>query len=435
MRDGVVRRSRRLIAALLVVVALLTVLAGAGAWTLVVSPARDIANANWVEALTDPTTVSALQTILDRRSAAVLARDRNAFMTDVDTFDEDFVKQQVVLYDNLVELPLETLAYTLEPSFAYSWAVSDGIFTRFESKVYAPGVTVRYRVAGIDSTTVAASWVPVFGYVNNRWVLADEASDESLPYGTNGQPWDAGAIEVVPSERAVVVFSSGDTGRADDLLELAEQGLDTVSTVRSGGWDGKVLVTAVQDQRLFDAYFASSPDRVTQVAAIAVSYYDRVPDWYDNEVFATTRIVISPQQLSAQPEELAHDLTHEFAHAAMGPVTVSATPQWLVEGFAEYVAYQEDDITDATLRRVLRDISVPDSLPEDQDFYSDSSNYVTSWMACRMIVEQYGEAKLITLYEAFQNTADQETNVESILGITLEQLTTQWRQYLEGKRG
>src|SRR5207245_213172 len=119
----------------------------------------------------------------------------------------------------------------------------------------------------------------------------------------------------------------------------------------------------VQERQIFDAYFADSPDRVAQVAAIAVPYYSEVPNWHSRVDYAATRVVFNPDQLSADEVELAHDLTHEFTHAAMGPVTSGNTPSWLVEGLAEYVPYKTEKVPASWLHRVLEGVDTDSGLP------------------------------------------------------------------------
>lgn len=391
-------------------------------------------NIAWIDALLPSARTAKIQEVMDRRAAAVRSRDRAAFLADVNPADADFLRKQEVVYDNLVQLPLAELGFHVEADVSYSKFIPVKFKSRFHFAVYAPGVTVRYRVLGIDEGTVAAPWVPILGHVDGRWVIVGQAVEPGLPYGANGQAWDAGPIVVSKSSRAVVVLSAEDAERGPYLLKLAEAGLDQVNAVRRDGWVRKVVVTAVQDQRIFEGYFAAAPDRAVNVAAIAVPYYDEVADWNLNPRFATTRVVFNPRQLSAQPEELAHDLVHEFTHAAMGPVTNQKTPRWLVEGFAEYVAYQSEEISATTLRRMLRDVRPAEALPADESFYLDARNYLTSWLACRMIVERYSEQTLITLYESFQERADQEANIASVLGVSRTQLTNQWRDYLQRHR-
>jgi hypothetical protein len=165
-----------------------------------------------------------------------------------------------------------------------------------------------------------------------------------------------------------------------------------------------------------------------------VPYYDRVPDWTGSAVYAVTRIVFNPQELSAQPEELAHDLTHEFAHAAMGPVTSGNTPRWLVEGFAEYAAYNGISVPAAWVKRALGDLDVSGGLPTDEAFYAEPRNYIGAWLLCKMIAEKYGQAKLIKLYEGFQRESSAITVIQESLGTDRSTLETQWRQYVETAR-
>lgn len=388
----------------------------------------------WVSAPRSATAASPVEDILKRRAEAVRTRDKAAFMADVDTVDSTFARRQETMYENLIRMPFVELSYQLEPSVSYRRQVPEGTARRFHTAVYAPGVTLRYRIQDVDSNVVTSPWVPIFGYTGDRWVLADEVADNGLPYGTNGQAWDAGSIWLARSNRVTAVFSADDTSRADYLLRLAERGLDKVVALRPTGWDGKVFVTAVQDQRIFDAYFRSAPDRIAQVAAIAVQYYAQVPEWHKDAPFATTRVVFNPQQLSAQPEELAHDLAHEFTHAAMGPVTTASTPRWLVEGFAEYGAYRGDDLEAAAVRKRIREAEIGGALPADADFYSKSSNYVASWLACRLIAERYGEKRLVALYEAFGHQSDQAAVVQSVLGVDLPTLVAQWQAYVAKAR-
>jgi hypothetical protein len=170
------------------------------------------------------------------------------------------------------------------------------------------------------------------------------------------------------------------------------------------------------------------------VAAIAVPYYSEVSDWSGSQEYVATRIVFNPEQLSADPRELSADLVHEFTHAAMAPVTSGWTPIWLVEGFAEYVSYKSVQVSQSALRKALRGIETKDLLTGEA-FYSEPMNYVTGWLACRMIAERFGEAKLIALYEGFQATAGEEAVIGRVLGTSRSALVKQWQDYVAKQRG
>ncbi len=383
----------------------------------------------FVDELRPDVRTPALRALLDRRAKAVRDHDQKAFFADIDPTDQAFARKQQEEFDNLGKLPLAEFRYDVSESTEYDSLIPAAIRARYHSIVRAPAVTIRYRIDGMDTDPVAAPWVPIFGASNGHWRLTGVAGDPRLPTGAGGQAWETGPITVVRSSRVVLVLSAGDAARAPDMLRMAEAGLDHVAAVRHGGWAGKVLITAVQDARLFTTYFADSPDRVNNFAAIAVPYYADVPQWTSRPKYAATRVVFNPHEFSADPAELAHDLTHEFTHAAMGPVTTETTPLWLVEGFAEYVAYKSEQVSGLFAKRALEGYPTGDQ-PPDSDFYRDGRNYVLGWLACRMIAQKYGEAKLVALYEASGSGGA----LRQVLGIDEATLDSQYVSYVEKAR-
>src|SRR4029450_510701 len=102
-------------------------------------------------------------------------------------------------------------------------------------------------------------------------LVAELSSDKNLPTGAGGQAWDGGGpITLVRSNRVLAVLSAEAGGRSERLLKMAELALDRVASVRKGGWAGKILITAVQEKRIFETYFADAPARVARGADIAL---------------------------------------------------------------------------------------------------------------------------------------------------------------------
>ncbi|MET7395467.1 hypothetical protein ABZS66_18440 [Dactylosporangium sp. NPDC005572] len=422
---------------LLLVFSMLMALLGAGAaaWALRGTDDPPIA-ASWVDMRPD-VGGKAIQGVLQRHADAVKNKDLAAWMADVDDTDATFARKHKQLFENLTKMPFAELRFerAAKPPRKIGGQLPSQLFARYHAAVHVEAVSVVHRIQGVDSKPVATPWLPVFGYADGRWRIAGEATGDDLPTGANGQPWDAaGPVAVKRSDHVVAVVSADDADRADQLLKLAEDGLRQVATVRPSGWDGKVFLTAIQDKRIFDTYFAESPDRVAQVAAIAVPYYDRIPEWVNSPTFASTRVVFNPTELTAQTEELAHDLSHEFAHAAMGPVTGPHTPRWVVEGFAEYVAFKGATVSASGIRQALGNLVIG-SFPTDQQFYDEPRNYVSGWLACRMIAEKYGQAKLIAFYEAFQRLSEVDSVSREVLGVAATDLETSWRDYVAKQRG
>ncbi|MCW2640120.1 MAG: hypothetical protein JWP76_2426, partial [Dactylosporangium sp.] len=119
--------------------------------------------------------------------------------------------------------------------------------------------------------------------------------------------------------------------------------------------------------------------------------------------------------------------------------TTEYMPLWLVEGFAEYVAYKPEQLPGSFVKRSLAGFPAGDT-PPSANFYGDGRNYMLGWLACRMIVERYGEAKLLALYEAAgsgsagSGSAGSGSAVKQVLGVDAATLDKQYVSYVEKAR-
>jgi hypothetical protein len=137
-------------------------------------------------------------------------------------------------------------------------------------------------------------------------------------------------------------------------------------------------------------------------------------------------------------------LTHETTHVATRASTSAATPLWLSEGYADWVGYLGTGRTAAQaapeLTRAVLDGRVPDALPEDGDFGfgGDAGKlaraYESGWLACLMIAERWGEARLGEFYRtvgAHETRAGAvEAGLREVLDTSPEKFTELWREYL-----
>ena len=109
-------------------------------------------------------------------------------------------------------------------------------------------------------------------------------------------------------------------------------------------------------------------------------------------------------------------LTHETTHVATRAHTTAATPLWLSEGYADWVGYRGTGRTPAEaapeLRRAVAEGRAPAALPADSDFgFSGDAGklaqaYESGWMACRLIADHWGEARLDAFYRAVGRTRE-----------------------------
>jgi hypothetical protein len=382
---------------------------------------------------------AALTALLNRRAAAVAKHDQAAFLADVDQTDPSFVRRERDEYQNLVSLGLSTFTLATSGFGAYPVPTDQSVLVRrYSGAVWTVSVTVRYAVRGLDTKPAAVPWVPIFGFTDGKWRLAGESGEDNLPTGAGGLPWESKPVVVKRSAHVVAVVSADDQEIAPHLLSLAERGLTEVFKLRPSGWPGKILLTAVSDRGVFQSYFRDTPDKVHEVAAIAVATYGAVREWSPNADYVTTRVIFNPETLGDGDEALVHDLAHEFTHAAMGPLTnISETPLWLVEGIAEYVGYRTGEVNDVAVGGALHQVGIPDALPTDDTFYEKADNYLTAWLACRMIVQRYGQAKLLALYAYFDGggSVTVDSGLRQVLGLSTAQFTSAWQAYLRKLRG
>jgi hypothetical protein len=140
-------------------------------------------------------------------------------------------------------------------------------------------------------------------------------------------------------------------------------------------------------------------------------------------------------------------LTHETTHVATRAHTTPATPLWLSEGYADWIGYRGTGRTPTQaapeLSRAVQDGDLPTALPTDKDFgFSSEATelaraYEGGWMACRMIQDRWGVDQLGRFYRAVGSHQKRAGAVEgamkSVLGVTLEEFTEQWRDYLRAQ--
>jgi hypothetical protein len=142
-------------------------------------------------------------------------------------------------------------------------------------------------------------------------------------------------------------------------------------------------------------------------------------------------------------------LTHETTHVATRRATSAATPTWLSEGFADWVAYRRQHRTAGEiapeLQRAVRAGDLPAALPADQDFsFGGEADglaraYEGGWLACELIAGHWGERRLTEFYRAVgahgQRDGAVEKAMNDVLSTTPEDFTVRWRDYLRRRLG
>jgi hypothetical protein len=82
---------------------------------------------------------------------------------------------------------------------------------------------------------------------------------------------------------------------------------------------------------------------------------------------------------------------------------------------------------------------VPRHLPGKAEF--DTANtalgasYESAWLACRLIGERYGEAKMIAFYRRAERDSSTDQAFRDVLGTDQKAFTREWQAYLRRLAG
>lgn len=402
---------------------------------------------------------AALQDVLDRQAAAVRSGKERGFLAAVDPREEGYRTAQERVFANLRRLPLTQWTYRVGnvrrvAADSGDQGVNDGrneagseagtkgggedgdkagrgsgSGTRVEAEV-----RLRYKLRGDDLTPVSATERLAFTERGGKWYVSDELS------GSDRQLWEQGEISLVRGKNSLVLGAGRSREALSALARSADRAVSEVDREWPRSWPHRVVVespSSVQDMaRLLDAP-ASSYEGIAAVTTGEAG---------ENTDAPADRIVVNPEAygaLSGEGRQVV--VTHETVHVASRTHTGRATPLWLSEGLADWIAYgaTERKPTEAAaeLVRAAGEKKLPRELPTDRDFRfgSDPESlglaYESGWMACRLIAEEWGKEKLKSVYLRIGSSQkSQEAAVDEAmrgeLGVGLDEFTERWRSYV-----
>ncbi|MEV0022073.1 hypothetical protein AB0H45_07560 [Streptomyces atroolivaceus] len=375
-------------------------------------------------------TVQEVGATLDRRAAAVLRHDTDAYLDVLDPRAASFRAAQRTELHNLADVPLESWAYRVK-------GVSGGGADRVTAEV-----ELRYRIKGYDEAPVSSSRTVELvrrGGDRTWYVAADRAAD-----GTPAQLWQQGDVEVVRGTRSLVLGVGRRTAELRRIAATADRAVPAVTGSWPEPWAERVVVlvpASVDDMAgLLDSP-AASYRGIAAVTTGEVGGSGRRP---------ADRVIVNPQaygMLGDFGQRVV--LTHETTHVATRAHTSAATPVWLSEGFADRAAYRRESRTAAEiapeLTEAVRRGDLPARLPADEDFGFGldaaglSQAYEGGWLACELIARDWGEEGLIVFYKAVGSRSERDGAVEqamhTVLGTTPQDFTARWREYLRERLG
>ncbi|MFC8436374.1 hypothetical protein [Streptomyces sp. NPDC057253] len=359
-----------------------------------------------------------VQRVLDRRAAAVLDRDRAAIAR---TGAADW-------WSDLSAVPLASWSYRVT-------AVHRGGSTA------TADAELRYQVEGYDSAPVTvARTLDLSLDASDHWYVVRERPAEKAPQ----QLWDQGPVTVVRGRHSMVLGVGQSGEKLHSFADLADRAVPAVSDAWGTGWSRHVVVLV-----------PASLDGMAGLLGSPASSYRGIAAVTTGETGAPAhapadRIIVNPDAyalLGILGRQVV--LTHETTHVATRTATTAATPLWLSEGYADWVGYRDTGRTPAEAAPELAEAvsahRVPRDLPSDADFgFSGSASglarsYEGGWMACRMIANRWGEAKLNAFYRAVgaheKRPGAVEEALAKVLDTDLADFTGEWRDYLRAEFG
>ncbi|MFG2620288.1 hypothetical protein ACGFXC_22010 [Streptomyces sp. NPDC048507] len=293
---------------------------------------------------------------------------------------------------------------------------------------------LRYRLAGYDGAPARSARAVELTREGAAWKVT---SDGPAP-GAPPQLWDQGEVAAVRGAASLVLGVGQSPATLAEVGREADRAVPAVSAAWPDAWARRVVVLVPGSLDAMAALLGKPAATYRGLGAVTTGSIGGGPAPAD-------RIVINPEgyaQLGAAGKDVV--LTHEATHVATRGATTAGTPQWLSEGFADWVAYRDGPLTPAeaapALARAVREGGPPGELPADAAFAFGGDQeaaaraYEGAWLACRLIADRWGAAALVRLYER-AGRESLPAALETVLGTDRQGLTRAWQEALRHELG
>lgn len=394
-----------------------------------------------------PPTLADVTALLVRRDAAVASTSASstapaaqaAFLRDIDSSSTAFRAREKQTLQALAQLPLQSWHESVAAP------VTDPQSTAAAAKRYgAPALIVHvrqsYQLRGVDPQPSTHDVWWTFVRRHGHVLLAGDDDLTHLGGASWRAPWDFGPLAVVTGVSSVVLAPQTDAAQAQALAADVDRAVAAVGRVWTAPWPGHVAVVVASSAAELSTFATAA---VTADASAVTVSDPRDPV---TQTVPGVRIVLNAAHfdaLTAAGRDIV--LRHEITHAATADATGPASPRWLVEGLAEYVANLTSTIpvarAAAELRTAILRGHVPSALPSDaalQASATASQAYEQAWLACRLIAARAGQDGLVRFYRlvgASQSLPAPAiaSAMQSVLHESPGQFALRWRAYLLGQ--
>ncbi|MEZ0111854.1 hypothetical protein ABH920_005872 [Catenulispora sp. EB89] len=373
---------------------------------------------------------AAVAATLAARTAAVAAHDKAAYLaTDV---GRTFGAADAQVFDNLTALPLASWTVTLTAG------QSTAARKLGSARLYQ--VTESYELSGVDYKPVTDTRYLTFVERGDKWLLSSDSDGAAAGLHSDTQIWDQGAVSVVHGSRSLVLGLGGEQ-RLKPFADLADHAATKAASVwGAAGWKGTVVVVVPNTQAQVETLLNSAAGSLTGVVAITAGEGGQALT-----AAPASRVLVNPDAFNGEaPDAWQFFFDHELTHVATRAWTTPAVPLWISEGAADYTGYLGSSISvdrrfEELASAVSKDGWRPQELPTTDDFAgsgdSVSRTYQISNLACALIAQKYGQAKLVAFYKAVgtdsSGAADPVDHAfRTVLDTTTAEFTVKWRAFV-----
>jgi hypothetical protein len=352
----------------------------------------------------------------------------------------------------LPALPIPVFEFRLSASREFERLVPADLQERLDaqgsSDSWVAPVQLRYAYAGIDAVPVVLDIPMVMAQYPDGWKIVADVGPLFGQAGPSGQVWEfpspsAQSVVTAPGE-SLVLTNGSDRGFAGRLAQQLPAATEAVTRFWGRKWPQSAGVVAAPTDEEFRSITGATTDDAQ--AAAAVSVFAGIDP--AGPTALGQRVVFSPQAAQLDPNALAVVLRHELLHVAARTVTAQAAPVWVTEGVAEYVGRRGTytRLADAapTLAAQIADSGPPADLPTDANFAPGNADaalsYQSAWSVAAFVADKFGDDKLKRFYVALAGadqptdpqlvTTSQDTASRIVLGISRDELVSQWRGWL-----
>lgn len=290
---------------------------------------------------------------------------------------------------------------------------------------WSAAVDTTWRFDGFDQAP--ATTEVLFGFESS----GDSVSIASVGGGDRRTPiWMGGPVSSRRTAETLVLVA-GEGADLDAYHRQAQAAVPVVQDVLAD-WIPRLVVEVPADLDDLDRALDAEPGTYAEIAAVTTSVDGSLAPKSPIHVFVNPEIYGPLEPTGAQVV-----MSHEAVHVATG-APQSATPLWLLEGFADYIALRDVDlpvsVTAGQIIRQVRRDGPPASLPGPAEFDTNDTHlgasYESAWQACQVLVDRAGEAALVQLYEAVDEGGDLETELAELFSWTEADLVAVWQDRL-----